>query len=233
MRSVPPKVRVEPVHPPSHVSTNVHPVDLLSEDRTHVTARSAVYLGGMSEPYYGWALDAVNGLRWLVHVDDWAFAGAGENLRGRDRRIIDVAHVRWATTTAVTAIDLCVAELAVRYCGEPFWTDRMPTFSTVRKRLTGQSPSAASAWLDQVENDREYQVLRRGARDALAHRFLVRTALIGPGRTPFETERGAPPEERPDARELIVLALNVADRHVREFGRTLGSSRSPPPRRPA
>jgi hypothetical protein len=60
----------------------------------------------MSEPYYGWALDAVEGLRWLVHVDDWAFDGARENLGGRDPRVIDVAHVRWATTTAATAVDL-------------------------------------------------------------------------------------------------------------------------------
>jgi hypothetical protein len=187
----------------------------------------------MSEPYYGWALDAVEGLRWLVHVDDWAFAGAGESLRDRDPRVIDVAHVRWATTTAVTAIDLCVAEVAVRYCGEPFWTGRMPSFTTVRERLTDPSPSAASAWLDGVENDREYHLLRRGARDPLVHRFLVRTALIGPGRTPFEFDRAAPPQHRPDARELILLALDVADRHVREFGRTLGISRSAPPPRPA
>ena len=185
----------------------------------------------MSEPYYGWAVDAVEGLRWLVYVDDWAFAGVGESLRGRDPRIIDVAHVRWATTTAVTAIDLCVAEIAVRYCGEPFWSEQMPSFSTVRGRLRGQSPSAASAWLDRVEHDREYQLLRRGARNPLAHRFLVRTALIGPGRTPFELDRAAPPEERPDAGELIHLALDVAERHVGEFGRTLGGSGAPPPRR--
>jgi hypothetical protein len=27
----------------------------------------------MSEPYYGWAVDAVEGLNWLVDLDDWAF----------------------------------------------------------------------------------------------------------------------------------------------------------------
>ena len=190
-----------------------------------------VYRERMSEPYYGWALDAVQGLRWLVDLDDWAFDG--ENLGGRDPRVIDVAHVRWATTTAVTAVDLCAAEIAVRYCGESFWSDRMPGLEDVRDRLTGRAPEAATAWLDNVEKDRDYQLLRRGARDPLTHRFLVRSALIGPGRTLFELDRDAPVEDRPDAREVILLALNVADRHVREFGRMLGKRRGPPSPRPA
>ena len=54
------------------------------------------------------------GLRWLAHIDDWAFEGARENLGNRDPDVIDVTHVRWATTTAVTAIDLCAFELAAR-----------------------------------------------------------------------------------------------------------------------
>ncbi|MGH2974757.1 MAG: hypothetical protein ACRDLL_07815 [Solirubrobacterales bacterium] len=184
----------------------------------------------MSEPYYGWALDAVEGLRWLVGVDDWAFEGAGKNLGGRDPRIIDVAHIRWATTTAVTAVDLCVAEIAVRYCGEPFWSERMPSLASVRAKLTGQGSQSASAWLDRVEKDQDYKLLRRGARDPLTHRFVVRTALIGPGRTQFELDRAAPADDRPNAREVILLAFDVADRHVREFGETLGGPHAPPPR---
>lgn len=190
-----------------------------------------VYLGRMGEPYYGWAVDAVEGLRWLAHVDGWAFDSDRENLGGRDPRVIDVAHVRWATTTAVTALDLCAAEIAVRYCDEPFWSERMPNLGAVRGRLTGQGPPAASAWLDRVEADPDYQSLRRSARDPLTHRFLVRTALIGPGRTPFELDRAGPADDRPNAREVILLALDVADRHVREFGSTLGGTRSPPPPR--
>ena len=186
----------------------------------------------MSGPSYDWALDAVEGLRWLVHVDDWAFDGAGENLGGRDEGPIDVAHVRWATTTAVTAIDLCVAEIAVRFCREPFWSERMPSLEEVQTRLKGQGQPAAAAWLDRVANDPKYKLLRRSARDPLTHRFLVRTALIGPGRTPFELDPAIPAEDRPDAREVILLALDVAERHVVEFDRTLGGGRSPPPPRP-
>ena len=68
----------------------------------------------MGEPYFGWAVDAVESLRWLADVDDWAFRGGRENLGKRDPRVIDVAHVRWATTTAITALDLCAVELACR-----------------------------------------------------------------------------------------------------------------------
>lgn len=189
-----------------------------------------VYRERMSEPYYGWALDAVQGLRWLIDLDDWAFDG--ENLGGRDPRVIDVAHVRWATTTAVTAVDLCIAEVAVRYCDKPFWSDRMPGLREVQKRLTGDEPPAAIAWLNSLEKDRDYQLLR-DARDPLVHRFLVRSALIGPGRTLFELDPAAPAEDRPNAREVILLALEVADRHVREFGSTLGGTDSPSPPRPA
>ena len=97
------------------------------------------------------------------------------------------------------------------------------TCGGVTKKLAGQAiPQAATAWLGRVESHADYQTLRRNARDQLTHRFLVRSALIGSGRTPFELDRAAPPENRPDARELILLALNVADRHVDEFGRTLG-----------
>lgn len=187
----------------------------------------------MSEPYYGWAVDALDGLRWLAHLDEWAFADPRERLGHRNHRVIDVAHVRWATTTAVTAIDLCVAELAVRYCGEPFWSERMPSLAAVRKRLAAKGPRAARDWLDIVERDHEYQLLRRGARDPLAHRFLVRTALIGPGRTPLELDPEGPAEDRPDAREVILLSLRVATRHVDEFGRTIGGSAAAPPDRPA
>lgn len=188
----------------------------------------------MSEPYYGWAVDAVEGLRWLVRIDDWAFEGAGESLGDRDPRVIDVAHARWATTTAVTAIDLCAVEIAVQHGSEDFWSEHVPTLEIVKKKLAGQGiPPAAMAWLDSVAKDRDYVSLRRHARDPLTHRFLVRTALIGPGRTRFELDRSAPPEDRPSAREVILLALEVADRHVGEFGSTLGGTGSPPPPRPA
>lgn len=186
----------------------------------------------MSEPYFGWALDAVEGLRWLTYLDEWAFERSPEHLLGRDPRVIDVAHVRWATTTAITAIDLCVAEIAVRYGGADFWSQRFPSLEDLRTELAGKAvPPAATGWLDQVAGDADYRMLK-DARNPLVHRFLVRSALIGSGRTPFEVDRDDPPEDRPDARELVLLSVAVADRHVREFGRSVGGRQSLPPPRP-
>ena len=186
----------------------------------------------MSEPYYGWAVDAVEGLRWLCYVDEWAFERSPEHLEGRDPRVIDLAHVRWATVTAITAIDLCAAEIAVRYGGVEFWSEHLPTLEPLRRKLAGTPvPSAATDWLDGVANDADYRTVK-ATRNPLTHRFLVRTALIGPGRTPFEVDRNLPPQDRPDARDLILLSRDVAIRHVREFGATVGRNPGPPPPRP-
>lgn len=190
--------------------------------------------------HYVWAINAIKGLHWLAHVDDWAFQGARENLGGRDPDVIDVAHVRWATTTAITAIDLCAFDLAVRHGCQEFWTENAPTFGKLRKELKAHGISRRDEdWLDSVHSDPDYKLLRRRVRDPLTHRLMIRTALIRMGkpvghdeRTRFELERDGPPGERPDARELIHLALDVAERHVGEFRRILGNTSSPPPLRP-
>ena len=65
--------------------------------------------------YYEWAREAVEGLRWLVHVDDEAFGGDRAPLAGFRADAVDSAHVRWATSTAVTAIDVCATALAARH----------------------------------------------------------------------------------------------------------------------
>jgi hypothetical protein len=191
----------------------------------------------MSEPYYGWAVDAVKSLRWLKEIDSCAFAG-DTNLRGHDPKVVDVAHVRWATSTAITAVDLCVAEIAVKLCGVDFWSKRLPGIKGVRKCLEAASSHGVSsevgsavAWLDALENDSDYQLLCVNARNPLTHGFLVRSALIGPGRTPFELDSRLPPQARPDPPAVIALAITVAEKHVGEFNRLVGPRAGPPPPR--
>lgn len=196
----------------------------------------------MAEPYYGWALDAVEGLRWLAAIDDWAFAGERENLGGRDPRVMDVAHVRWASTTAKTAIDLCSIELAYRYGDHEFWAKRAQNFFEVRKTLKPDDPRTkerVTTWLDGVNNDPDFAVLSK-IRNALTHQFLVRTAPIviraprgHEERTRFEIDPTAPAKERPDARELILKCCHLAERHVSHFEERFGSRPSPSPPRPS
>jgi hypothetical protein len=95
----------------------------------------------MREPYFGWAVDAVKGMKWLTYLDELAFDDSPGHLRSWDARVIDVAHVRWATMTAITAIDLCVAELAVRFGVTDFWAQHLPSLEDLRKCLVGKAGS--------------------------------------------------------------------------------------------
>jgi hypothetical protein len=118
----------------------------------------------MSEPYYGWAVDAVEGLRWLVDLDDWAFSGTRENLASRDPKVIDMVHVRWATSTSVTALDLCGVELAVRYGGLDFWTKQAPVLDRVEaevKKADRRLPQWGHEWLATVLRDPRYKTLKK------------------------------------------------------------------------
>ncbi|MDA0167680.1 hypothetical protein OJ998_01165 [Solirubrobacter taibaiensis] len=183
----------------------------------------------MREPFFGWAADAVDGLEWLVELDDWAFANEREQLRGRHPKLVDVVHVRWAVSTAITAIDLCAAEVARRFGGLSPWTDRVPVLAgVIRDVERGRyvvSEEAAS-WLDAVAADTAYRTIK-AARDPLTHRFLVRSAMIWnvpPQGHHSRTEFAVPVESgqgRPDARTLILLAHDVADRYVMSFAHVL------------
>jgi hypothetical protein len=190
----------------------------------------------MSEPYYGWAVDAVEGLNWLVDLDDWAFRGLRENLSGRDPKVIDVVHVRWAASTAVTALDLCGVELAVRCGALDFWTKKAPVLDRVEAVVTKSGevlPQWAREWLETVFRDPGYETLKR-TRDPLIHRFLVRSALLWTAvptghqwRTEFDVPTPERMDSRPSARQLILLARDVADHHVRAFGEALQRNRTP------
>jgi hypothetical protein len=192
----------------------------------------------MGEPYYGWAIDALQSLSWLASVDAGAFSG-GQGPTGWDPRIIDVAHARWATSTAITAIDLCVAETAVKLCGVDFWSKRLPDAKEVMRQLRALSKicpsdaiSSAIEWVEKLQSDNGHQALRRYARNPLTHSFVVRSAMIGGGRTPFEVDPAEPAESRPDPPALIARSTKLAEKHIAEFRRLIGPREEPPPPRP-
>jgi hypothetical protein len=193
------------------------------------------------EPYYGWAQDAVETLDWLVCLDGYAFAGDRSRLCGRDPRVIDVAHVRWALASAVTALDLCAVELAYRYGDFEFWSEHAPTLEQVHSNLRGDDPKVAARvekWFADVIADPDYGTVR-SARNPLTHRLIVRSAIISirpprdhEDRSRFAVDPDGPASERPDARELIVMARDLAARHVASFGRLFGARSTPSPPRP-
>ncbi len=66
-----------------------------------------------------WAVWAVDALHYLDDLDQ-AQSAYPAPVRGYNPETVDIAHVRWATGTAVTSLDLCAAALGRVYCG---WTD--------------------------------------------------------------------------------------------------------------
>lgn len=58
-----------------------------------------------------WCVDA---LHYQLDLDARSRA---ESSLGHNADTADVAHVRWATSTAITALDLCAAALGRVYCG--------------------------------------------------------------------------------------------------------------------
>jgi hypothetical protein len=183
--------------------------------------------GGYS-PYATWARDTVDALWWLGDVDDWAYSGDRRNLRAHDPETVDIAHVRWATGTAKTAIDLCAADAAVGHDVQPFWGDgpedfaRPPVPEHLHREYGERLSAEVASWLSALLSDPDYEALKAG-RDTFTHRMAVRSALIRirapeghQDRTLFAVRVPAL-EGRADARALIVFARDVATRHVERY----------------
>lgn len=176
--------------------------------------------------YYGWAREAIEGFRWLVHVDDEAFGGDRAPLAGFAADAVDAAHVRWAAITAVTAIDLCATALAARYgIHKLFDPKALALYRDYKHLLTLPLTPDERTWLEAVKVDRDYEIVRQ-ARHPLTHGLLVRTAYIRiqsptghAERSAFELVRGEPVANRPQARDLILKAYSVGERHVSAFPR--------------
>ena len=144
-------------------------------------------------------------------------------LHGHHPDVVDMAHVRWAAGTAVTAIDLCAAALARLHCGttssrEGSISDFRPDPRNQRRRVA--LPPAALDWLDSVLADASYGAIKL-ARDPMTHGKLIRTLQIGvtpPG--PHEQRTLFPVAVSPQgmaARDVILLAVDVGVRHVASF----------------
>lgn len=169
-----------------------------------------------------WAMWAADSLDYLVVVDDVAFGSTPRILHGQHPDTVDVAHVRWASGTAVTAIDLCAAALGRRYCGVV--GDRELSVPTLARAINAPGgpvlPKDAATWLHQVRTDSDYKLIKR-ARNPLTHARHARTlsaSTTPPG--PHDNRVRLPVGAKGalmDCRDLVVLAQNVAFRHVNSF----------------
>jgi hypothetical protein len=84
-----------------------------------------------------WAAWTIDALNYLADVDQ-VQGGYQQSVNGHHADIIDIAHVRWATGSAITALDLCAAALGTRYCGNSGSNEfNLRYFETCKPKLKG------------------------------------------------------------------------------------------------
>ena len=166
---------------------------------------------------FSWAARAVESLHYLDDLD----RQFGEGPRAdHDLDLIDVTHARWATTTSITALDLCAAGLGRVFCGNtnPRREFALRYFDSANshraEHFRDSIPENVVAWVDAVLRDDRYVEIKQ-ARDWLTHSRLTRHFAIGPvgrRRLRLGLESG-----EVEVRRLVEDARDVASDHVSAF----------------
>lgn len=162
-----------------------------------------------------WAIWSADSVRYLQAVE---MDATTPDPLGHARHVVDVAHVRSATSAAVTAIDLCAAILGRRIWG-PSPNGHEAAVTTFVRPRHQQNYARLSAggrvWIDGVLSDPDYLELK-AIRNPMTHAYWKNRKMWVPtpagSRTGFITARG---ELAPS--EMIALAVQVAERHLDVF----------------
>lgn len=165
-----------------------------------------------------WATWAVESLYYLDDLDQ-AHTSNPQSEAGHHPHVIDIAHVRWATGTSITSLDLCAAVLGREYCGltnsneldlRDFDLAGRRNVITQRHALL---PAQALAWVDGALSDTRYTEIQ-GARNPLTHSRLIRKFVLSNPRTDFVVTATGTTFA---ARDLVVLAKELARDQVSAF----------------
>jgi hypothetical protein len=123
------------------------------------------------------AVECVNGLHYLADLDEHLVPrDAATDVLRHGWQVVDMAHVRWATASGITALDLCAAALGRLHCGitgdnrdlsvESAKDEHWETLTT--------APGEPSRWIAAVRGDHRYKGLLC-LRHQLVHRVLSRS----------------------------------------------------------
>lgn len=154
------------------------------EDPYPVLARLG---GGEATTHAHWAVRVLDELYYLADLDErdararWAQSGHSSDT-------VDLAHARWAASTAMTALDLCAAALGFRHQlpRRGSWVHDVEQLNVPSNR--GKLCVNCDSWVDRVRADPGYGVLK-GVRDPLVHRTLPRFLYLTVNAPGSETER--------------------------------------------
>ncbi|MBV9000088.1 MAG: hypothetical protein JO286_04475 [Solirubrobacterales bacterium] len=169
------------------------------------------------------AVHSVMGLQYLAALDRHLQPGRGRRkVLGYPAWAVDMAHLHWATISAITALDLCAATLGRLHCrtGD---SGRDLTVRTTRRRPEIQRIPGAIRWLDAVDADGRYRYLLK-LRNRLTHQTELftevgaihddRIHVVLPGIRPGMGGGGV---ATTSAGGIVVLARDVALTHVTAF----------------
>lgn len=167
------------------------------------------------------AFYAVDALHYLAYVD--ASFETTRNAGDHDSDVVDVAHARWAASTAITALDLVAAAFG-RCLGNHRRTKELDfgSFTTSKPSTNLQAvldriPLQAKKWISNVQKDSDFHAVSE-ARDALIHRRLPRTLYMSfvPGIVAPRLELNIGGSNIP-AGELVMRCRDFTTRHLVEL----------------
>jgi hypothetical protein len=183
------------------------------------------------------AIWTVDSLHYLADLDAAIPARPAALVGGHDAMVVDIAHARWATGSAITALDLCAGALA-RRCHlpqRPYEYDLRDLGSSGSGPIrSGRSFShltpAAQRWVSDVEADADYSRILH-LRYPLVHAHLRRHVslelVVGKGvrgsRTAF-VRRNEADSNAISTPLAVTLARDVATRHVEALAMLVLSS---------
>jgi hypothetical protein len=156
----------------------------------------------------GWAADS---LFYLQGVDALAFGEGG--LGGRHDGVVEIAHFRWAASTAVTALDLGAAAIGKLHgVALPYEHELDLQAAHDRKRIRLQLSLRALQWVDSVSNDARYQFVV-SARHPMVHRRAFRDFGLGE-RLAFRFKDASGTDIRTTVPALLSKATAVTTEHL-------------------
>ncbi len=163
-----------------------------------------------------WAVSSVEALHYLADLDQ-TYNDTRLLPAGHKPDVVDVAHARWATSTSITALDLCAAAFGRAFCNnsgpqELDLGNLDPSRRSTKHRR--QLPLRALNWVDGVFASQDF-VRIKIARDSLIHRRLSRHLYMStaPDRR-LELQIGS---VRCSAGCLVVQSRNLATAHVSDL----------------
>jgi hypothetical protein len=168
-----------------------------------------------------WATWTVEGLVYLDELDELHYQDRLPfTIKSPD--IVNMSHIRWATSSAITALDLCAAALGREFCRHSSNRELdLRDFDISKSNNKGKTIALRSKisldsldWIDSVLGDQRYKDVH-GARNPLTHSRLKRHFYIsGPSKTSFRVEET---DHSLTTRQLVSHARDLATDRVTEF----------------